>query len=132
MKMQVVAITLTVVNLIIMTILLTEMRPAHAQAKPQDNVQVLRGRALEITDSQGRIRASITLQPPVEAGGKKYPETILLRLIDARGKPMVKMGAAEDGAGLTLINQYDQGVIIHGHNDSSFVSITNKGRQRVY
>ena len=54
-------------------------------------------------------------------------ETVLIRLIDPNGKPMVKIGAAEDGSGLTLINQYDEGVLIIGH-DSSYIKITAKGR----
>lgn len=45
---------------------------------------------------------------------------------------MVKLGAAENGAALTLINQFDQGVLIHGNNDSSYIKITSKGKERVY
>ena len=131
MKIQRIAFALTVVNIVIMAFLLAQMRPAHAQEQRQNTIPVLRGRGLEIVDSLGRLRASITLQPPVEVDGKKYPENILLRLIDPNGKPMVKIGAAENGAGLTLINQSDEGVLIHGHNDSSFVKITYKGKERV-
>ena len=116
MKLSIAGFTLTILNLAIAGILLTRMRPVHAQEKQQHALPVLRGRALEIVDSLGKTRASITLQPPVEFEGKKYPETILLRLIDPNGKPMVKISAAENGAGLTLINQYDEGVLIHGHN----------------
>jgi hypothetical protein len=130
MKMQAIAVALTLVNLAIMTFLLTQMRPALAQ--PRQNVApVLRGRALEIVDSLGRLRATITLQPPVEVGGKKYPESVLLRLIDARGKPIVKLSAAENGSGLSLVNESDEGVLIHVHNDSCIVKLTNKGKQRV-
>ena len=76
MKIQRIAFALTVVNLVILTFLLTQIRPAHAQGQQQTKVTVLRGRALEIVDSLGRVRASITLQPPVEVDGKKYPENI--------------------------------------------------------
>ena len=131
MKIQRFAFALTVVNVVILTFLLTQMRPAHAQGQQQTTVTVLRGRALEIVDSLGRVRASITLQPPVEVDGKKFPENILLRLIDPKGKPMVKIGAAENGAGLTLINQSDEGIIMHGHNDSSFIKIYSNGKERV-
>jgi hypothetical protein len=130
MKTQAIAVALTIINSVVLIFLLTQMRPAQAQQR-QNTVPVLRGRGLEIVDSSGRLRATISLQPPVEVGGKKYPETILFRLIDPNGKPMVKIGAAENGAGLTLINESDEGVIIHGHNDSSFVKITHKGRQRI-
>ena len=131
MKIQRIAFALTVVNIAIMTFLLTQMRPAYAQEQRQNSPPVLRARALEIVDSLGRVRASITLQPPVEAGGKKYTESVLLRLIDSKGKPMVKLDAAEDGAGLMLINQANEGVLIHGHSDSSYIKITNNGKQRV-
>jgi len=128
MKIQRVAFALTLVNIAIMAFLLTQMRPAHAQKQRQNTVTVLRGRALEIVDSLGRIRASITLQPPVEVDGKKYPETVLLRLIESKGKPIVKLGAAENGAGLTLINQSDEGVLIHGNNDGSSIKIPTRAR----
>lgn len=130
MKLSVAGFALTIVNLAIVGIFLTRMRPVHAQEKQQHALPVLRGRALEIVDSLGRTRASITLQPPVETGGKIYPETVLIRLIDPNGKPMVKIGAAENGSGLTLINQYDEGVVIHGHNAGSYIKITDKGREQ--
>ena len=49
----------------------------------------------------------------------------------SKGKPMVKLDAAENGAGLMLINQANEGVLIHGHSDSSYIKITNNGKQRV-
>jgi hypothetical protein len=133
MKMQSVAVALTILNLIIMTFLLAQIYPVRAQQEQsqQNVIPVLRGRALEIVDSLGRVRASITIQPPVEMDGKKYPENVLLRLIESRGKPLVKLGAAENGSGLTLINSYDQGVLIHGHNDGSFIKITTRDKERV-
>jgi hypothetical protein len=33
---------------------------------------------------------------------KSYPETVLLRLINSKGAPNVKLAASEDGAGLVL------------------------------
>src|SRR4051794_33423128 len=108
MKMQNIAIALTVVNLAIMTFLLAQMHPAKAQQQVQNVAPVLRGQALEIVDSLGRVRASITLQPPVEVGGKKYSQSVLLRLINSKGKPLVKLGAAEEGSGLMLIDDSDE------------------------
>jgi hypothetical protein len=131
MKIQPVAVLLTVLNLIILTIILAQIHPVKAQQRQQDVPKVLRARALEIVDSLGRVRASITIQPPVEVDGKKYPESVLLRLIESNGKPMVKLGAAENGGGLTLINPSDEGVLIHAWNSGSFVKITTKGKERV-
>ncbi|HYY38696.1 MAG TPA: hypothetical protein VE801_13235 [Xanthobacteraceae bacterium] len=61
---------------------------------------VLRGRALEITDDQGRIRASIMVHP--EDRTLPYPETVILRLIDQNGGPAVKLATTDRGAGLLL------------------------------
>lgn len=132
MKMQRIAISLTVVNLILMVFLLAQFRPARAQSEQQQNIApVLRGRALEIVDSLGRIRASITVQPPVEVDGKRYPQTVLLRLIDNRGGPLVKLNAGENGSGLSLSDEANGGVLIHARDSGSFFKITNKGRERV-
>jgi hypothetical protein len=70
----------------------------------QDGASVLRGRALQIVDGQGRVRASITVLPAsTPKNGESYPETVLLRLITERGRPSVKIGASEQSAGLTLV-----------------------------
>ena len=68
---------------------------------------VLRGRALELVDARGRVRAEIKVLPAdrtvkMPDGTTGYPETVLLRLIDASGGPNVKLAATDDGAGLVL------------------------------
>ena len=131
MKLLSVAIALTAINLILMIILLGKMRPAHAQQQQQNIQPVLRARSLEIVDSLGKVRASITIQPPVVVDGRKYPQTVLLRLIDKNGKPLVKLGAAEGGSALSLIDDNDRGFLVHVHDTSSFVKFTNKGKERV-
>jgi len=96
-------IALTVVNVASLAISLA--RPGAAGA--EGVAPVLRGRALEIVDDRGRVRASITVFPADPAvkmpdGTTGYPETVLLRLINSKGGPNVKLGAGEDGAGLVL------------------------------
>ena len=64
---------------------------------------VLRGRALEIVDDRGRVRASIAVLPADPAfkmpdGTTGYPETVLLRLRTSAGRPNVKLAATEDEA----------------------------------
>jgi len=49
MKIQRIAVTVTIINLLIMVILLTKRNPAEAQ-KDHNRLQVLRGNGLEITD----------------------------------------------------------------------------------
>ncbi|TMG89501.1 MAG: hypothetical protein E6H72_12300 [Betaproteobacteria bacterium] len=96
-------IALTVVNVASLAISLA--RPGAAGA--EGAAPVLRGRALEIVDDRGRVRASITVfqaDPSVKMpdGTTGYPETVLLRLINSKGGPNVKLAASEDGAGLVL------------------------------
>lgn len=98
MKMQWTALALTVVNLAILAATLT-MRPVAAQGP----APVLRGRALEIVDDQGRVRASLGVLPAgTSAAGDRHTETVLLRLITERGRPSVKIGASEEEAGMSL------------------------------
>jgi hypothetical protein len=131
MQVQRLSVVLTVMNIALLIVLWSKLYPVHAQKEVQNVDRVLRGRALEIVDDLGKVRASITIQQPVTVDGKMYPQTVLLRLIDSKGKPMVKLGAAENGSGLTLINSYDEGVVMNGKNDTCFVKITHHKRERV-
>lgn len=131
MKMQRIAFLLTLINLAIMTFLLVPFRPARAQQPVQNPSPVLRGRALEIVDSLGKIRASITIEPPVVVDGRRYPQTVLLRLIDDRQKPLVKLGVTGHGSGFSLSDEFDGGILIHARDTGSYVKITNKGKERI-
>ena len=68
---------------------------------------VLRGRGLEIVDERGKVRASIQIQPTdpkvkMPGGKTGYPETVILRLMTAEGRPNVKLAATEIGSGMVL------------------------------
>jgi hypothetical protein len=104
--MQRFLIGLTAVNLVLLIFLLIS-RTEPALATSQGSV--LRGRALEIVDEQGRVRASIKVQAAetFKPTGRKYPETVMLRLIDPNGRPEVKIGASVDGGGLSLVGDSD-------------------------
>ena len=93
MNWQRAAVILSAVNLVIFAYNLAEMRAA-AQTVPQ----VLRGRALEIVDAQGRARATLNLQP----AGNGHSEIVLFRLINERQRPAVKISTSEEGSGLML------------------------------
>jgi hypothetical protein len=72
-------------------------------ALAHDELPVLRGRALEIVDQQGRIRASISVLPATKSSsGEEQSETVLLRLTTERGRPSVKIGASERTSGLSF------------------------------
>jgi len=125
------AVLLTALNLILVVFLLAEGRTAVAQA-PQS---VLRGRALELVDERGRVRAEIKVMPAeptlkMPDGTVGYPETVLLRLIDSQGGPNVKLAATEDGSGLVLGGESAY-VQVLSRGQTPFLKIVNKdGRQR--
>ena len=129
------AIVLTVVNLLLLVGLVAErVRPAVAQTAraAQDVVPVLRGRALEIVDERNRVRAQLAVMPPSTVDGKAYPETVLLRLIDPKSGPVVKISAMPDGAGMFLSDVTDRGVLIQARGEGNFVKVANKdGRETV-
>src|SRR2546427_3672315 len=65
-------------------------RPPRSTLFPYTTLFRSRGRALEIVDDRGRVRASIALlpeDPKVIWKGKPYPETVLLRLMSPEGRP---------------------------------------------
>jgi hypothetical protein len=62
----------------------------------------LRGRALEIVDETGKVRASLRVYPAnpevvMPDGRKGYPKTVLLRLVTRDGRPSVELSASERG-----------------------------------
>jgi hypothetical protein len=101
LRYQAMLIALTFLNLCILGVVLFREPAVAAPSARSDGV--LRGQGLQITDSQGRVRASITINPAAhQVDGSIYPETVLLRLITAEGRPVVKISSAEDGAAMTL------------------------------
>jgi len=100
MKNPQVLAALTVVNLLLLVLVVTQqLGPAFADT----GLAVLRGRALEIVDDQGRVRASINVLPAGRsANGDAYAETVILRLSTEQGRPSVKLAASEPASGLSL------------------------------
>jgi hypothetical protein len=118
MKQQRLIIILTAVNLGLLGYQV--FQPHLARASTTDVPAVLRGHALEIVDAQGKIRASISVlpeDPKVIWKGKPYPETVLLRLISAEGRPNVKLGASRMGSGL----------LISGESDPTYIQVLAEG-----
>jgi len=111
----------------------------HANsAGTSDVAPVLRARALEIVDDHGNVRAMIKVFPPsphakMPDGTTGYPETVLLRLIDSKGAPNVKIAATEDGSAVSFggeSNPTHVQILARGTNTS--IKLVNKdGRQQV-
>ncbi|MBV9963657.1 MAG: hypothetical protein JO072_15555 [Parafilimonas sp.] len=126
MKTPYFALVITIINLIIMTIVLTKVNPAMAQ-QTQNTLQVLRGKGLEVIDSMGRIRASISFHSAITQNGKFYPEGVLFRLIDAKGQPSVKIDVTENGSGISLSNEAKGFVQIASQENGGFLKIKSAG-----
>lgn len=104
MKTQRLLVVLTAINLGLLVLLLTQTRvriDSHG-VRLWTNIDqsVLRGRALEIIDDQGRTRASINVFPADQTNS--YPETALFRLVDPNGRPAMKLASSERGGILAL------------------------------
>ena len=106
MKIQRLLVVLTLINLALLVFLLAQTRlnigPQGVRVWTNIDGSVLRGRALEIIDDQGRTRAAINLHPADQA--HSYPETAILRLVDQNGRPSVKLSTSERGGGLALVS----------------------------
>lgn len=118
MKLQRFLIALTFVNTALLAFLLA--RPGVAGAHGIE--PVLRGRALEIVDDRGLVRASIAVYPPdpkirMPDGTTGYPETVLLRLITSTGRPSVKIAATERGSA----------TVFGGESDPTYVQLLAEG-----
>jgi len=116
MKAQRLLLVLTLVNLLILAIALGQMRPAAAEGV----APILRGRALQIVDEDGKVRASIEVIPATrQKDGEISAETVLLRLITEKGRPSVKIGASEESAMMGLIGP--------SNTKNTYVTMGSKG-----
>ena len=132
MKTQRLLVVLTVVNLFL---LLAVLGPVRA-AVDEGVAPVLRGRALQIVDAQGRVRASLGVLPAeAQPNGEISAETVLLRLITERGRPSVKIGASERSAGLSLAgptNTRNTYIVIEANGTTSAMRMRNEdGREQI-
>jgi hypothetical protein len=149
MKIQRILIALTVINLGLSVFLLAQIRRVDAGSiesrgaespgvEPATALPVLRGSSLEIVDDQGRVRASIKIHPgdpnfKWPDGKIGYPETVMFRLIDPKGRPEVKLGASVEGGGLGLIGETDTThALLEAQGPDALLKLTNKaGKQQL-
>ena len=134
MNTQRLLIALTVVNVAVLTFTLA--RPGMAGT---DGVApILRARALQIVDERGQVRASIAVLPADPAvkmpdGTSGYPETVLLRLVNSKGGPNVKLAATEDGSALVLGGESNPAYVqVLARGATTSLKLSNKdGREQV-
>jgi len=132
MKMQRVLIGLMVINMVVLALTLAGTRTGMAR----DVAPVLRGRALEIVDGNGRVRATLSVIPAdptfkMPDGSVGSPEVVLLRLISAKGRPNVKVESTNQGGGIYLGGEDDPtSVLLGAKGQSSSINVTNKDGRR--
>ncbi|HLA10599.1 MAG TPA: hypothetical protein VJ023_08380, partial [Pyrinomonadaceae bacterium] len=122
-------IGLTVINLFLLVFLLAQIRRADAQGV----APVLRGRALQIVDTQDRIRAELLVYEAETVNSKKYPDTVLFRMADPKGGPVVKLSASEKGSALGLSDDVNGRVELHANRDKgNFLKVVSReGREQL-
>jgi len=131
MKTQQLLVALTVANAAMLVFSLTQPHNTAAQ----DIAPVIRGRALEIVDDHGRVRAEIKVLPAqptlkMPDGTTGYPETVQLRLISSQNSPHVKLATMEDGAGLVLGGEKGYTQLLSRGTDPFIKIVTKDGRER--
>lgn len=92
MKLQRLALALTVTNLVLFGLAVMQLRSAREQAI----TPVLRVRTLELVDERGQVRSRLNVESD---------EEVIFRLFDRNGTIRVKLGAGEDGSGLLLADE---------------------------
>jgi hypothetical protein len=110
--------------------ILSRMLPAAAEGV----APVLRGRALEIVDDRGIVRADITISPAKRMpDGTTYSDSVILHMMDQNHLIRVKLGADHDGSGLMLADDSQQpGLHVLARSTGSFLKLRNKdGREHL-
>ncbi len=91
MKMNRLAVALTIINFVLLIFVLAQSGANATQTAPQ----ILRARAIELVDDNGQVRAQFNVEPSSE---------VVFRMRDAKGTIRVKLGASEDGSGFLLLD----------------------------
>jgi hypothetical protein len=132
MKAQTILTVLTVANSAFLVGSLARPHPVRAEGV----APVLRGRALEIVDDQGRVRSTISVLPADPAykmpdGTTRFPETVLFRLITSKGQPSVKIESADGGSAMGLVGDAGN-ALIEAKGAGASVTVHNKdGREQL-
>ena len=141
--MRRVSLLLTVLTLLNLALLAFTLSRRAAPVSAETSPAILRGRGLEIVDSTGKLRASISVIPAGPArrsdgslsdqSGKIYPETVVLRLIRPDGRPSVKIATSEQGSGIDLSGAIDPTFMVLNTDggDTSITLINKDGKQHV-
>jgi hypothetical protein len=115
MKMDRLAVILTIVNMVFLIFVLARGRTTIAPA----TTDVLRARVIELIDDHGQVRARLNVEPDGE---------VVFRLLDGEGTIRVKLGTSKDGSGLLLLNELTEpGIQLLANRDSTQITLTEHG-----
>jgi hypothetical protein len=132
MKTQSTSIVLIVINLVVLGLQFANAKPSQ----PDSVIPIVRTRAFELLDDQGRVRAELRVfpaQPKLKMpdGTVGLPEIVQLRLINSQGGPRVKLGTSEDGGGL-YVGGDESYIQVLARSENPFIRIRNKeGREQI-
>jgi hypothetical protein len=120
MNMQRAAVALSVLNLLVLVFLLTQMGTTSAQSEVSP---LVRARALEIVDEGGKVRAQLN----VESNGE-----VIFRLRDGEGTIRSKYGADERGSALLLMDDRTEATVrMRANKDGGGLSLYGRdGKKR--
>lgn len=111
---------------------------AHGRASETDPAAtVVRAKAFELVDDQGRVRMEIKVFPAqphfkMPDGTIGYPEAVQFRMITSQGAPNVKIVATEDGAAASFVGEKGAIVISSRSQGDPLISTYAKdGRKKV-
>jgi hypothetical protein len=119
MKFQRTAIVFSVINLLLFIFLLAQ----STSTAQQDVVPVVRTRAFELVDENGKLRAQINIEKTGE---------VVFRMRDEKGTIRSKFSAGESGSGLSMMDDRTEATVQIRSNQAggNMVLIDREGRER--
>lgn len=120
MRFQRIAVVLSVFNILLLAFLLTQVHSlAQTSVSP-----ILRARAIELVDDNGKVRAQLDIEKTGEA---------VFRLRDSKGTIRTKIGAGEDGSGLSLMDDRTEATVqLKANKDGGGITLfTRDGQQHL-
>ena len=127
---------LTALTLVNLVILLVVVFLISSSSKPDVVPTVVKARAFELVDVNGKVRAEIKVLPAepnatMPDSTKGYPETVILRLIDSQGGPNVKLSATEDGSGMVLGGDSGYVQVLSRSKNPQIKLVSKDGKEQV-
>jgi len=119
MKFQRIAIGLSIVNFLLLTLFI-----ANTSSSAEQSISpTVRARVIELVDENGKTRAQLAVEPTGET---------VFRLRDAKGTIRTKLGAGEDGSGLSMMDDRTEATVqIRANKDGGGIMLFNRdGQQR--